>query len=84
MYEIHAQYNWMFPLQVLFFHILSSFRRLRLYVLCGSQSRARNLPCTELRQFYYNPDGVCLLRGRNRISQVKKKLNSVFKVLISV
>jgi hypothetical protein len=23
MYEIHAQYNWMFPLHVLFFHIIS-------------------------------------------------------------
>jgi hypothetical protein len=25
MYEIHAQYNWMFPLQVLFFHIISIY-----------------------------------------------------------
>jgi hypothetical protein len=24
MYEIHAQYNWMFPLHMLFFHIISS------------------------------------------------------------
>jgi hypothetical protein len=23
MYEIHAQYNWMFPLHMLFFHIIS-------------------------------------------------------------
>ena len=23
MYETHAQYNWMFPLHVLFFHIIS-------------------------------------------------------------
>jgi hypothetical protein len=23
MYELHAQYNWMFPLHMLFFHILS-------------------------------------------------------------
>jgi hypothetical protein len=23
MYEIHAQYNWMFPLHILFFHIIS-------------------------------------------------------------
>jgi hypothetical protein len=25
MYEIHAQYNWMFPLHMLFFHILSIY-----------------------------------------------------------
>jgi hypothetical protein len=25
MYEIHAQYNWMFPLHVLFFHIISIY-----------------------------------------------------------
>jgi hypothetical protein len=25
MYEIHAQYNWMFPLHVLFFHIISVY-----------------------------------------------------------
>ena len=25
MYEIHAQYNWMFPLHMLFFHIISVY-----------------------------------------------------------
>jgi len=25
MYEIHAQYNWMFPLHTLFFHIISIY-----------------------------------------------------------
>jgi hypothetical protein len=25
MYEIHAQYNWMFPLHMLFFHIISIY-----------------------------------------------------------
>jgi hypothetical protein len=25
MYEIHAQYNWMFPLRKLFFHIISIY-----------------------------------------------------------
>jgi hypothetical protein len=25
MYEIHAQYKWMFPLHVLFFHIISIY-----------------------------------------------------------
>ena len=25
MYEIHAQYNWMFPLHVLFFHVISVY-----------------------------------------------------------
>jgi len=25
MYEIHAQYNWMFPVHILFFHIISIY-----------------------------------------------------------
>ena len=25
MYEIHAQYNWMFPLHMLFFHTISTY-----------------------------------------------------------
>jgi hypothetical protein len=25
MYEIHAQYNWMFPLHMLFFHVISIY-----------------------------------------------------------
>jgi hypothetical protein len=36
MYEIHAQYNWMFPLHVLFFHIIS------IYVLTDMATRTGN------------------------------------------
>jgi hypothetical protein len=41
MYEIHAQYNWMFPLHKLFFHTIS------IYVYGAKQGHAC-LPCTSL------------------------------------
>ena len=45
MYEIHAQYNWMFPLHMLFFHIISVLHvRLRPYD-SAKQGHAC-LPCT--------------------------------------
>jgi hypothetical protein len=40
MYEIHAQYNWKFPLHVLFFHIISIWP-------CASVKQGHaSLPCT--------------------------------------
>jgi len=35
MYEIHATYNWMFPLHMLFIHIFSKYTALVVIVLLG-------------------------------------------------
>ena len=42
MYEIHAQYNWMFPLHMLFFHIISVY----VYGLASVKQGYACLPCT--------------------------------------
>jgi hypothetical protein len=36
---------------------------LYLCVLCGYQNKQRLFPNTTLTDFFYNRDGVCLLRG---------------------
>jgi len=34
-----------------------------LCVLCGSENKQRLFHCTALTDWFYNRDGVCLLRG---------------------
>jgi hypothetical protein len=36
-----------------------------LCVLCGSQNKKRLFPYTDLTDWFYNRDGMCLLRGTN-------------------
>jgi hypothetical protein len=43
--------------------ILRSAHTMCLSVLCGSENKQRLFQCTALTDWFYNRDGVCLLRG---------------------
>jgi hypothetical protein len=44
-------------------YILCSAHTVYLCVLCGSENKQRLFHCTALTGWFYNRDGVCLLRG---------------------
>ena len=60
--------------------ILRSVHTLYLCVLYGSQNKQRLFPCKALTEWFYNRDGVCLLRGTDWV--LKYSSTFFFNLLI--
>jgi len=52
---------------------------LYLCVLCGSQNKQRLFPHTALTDWFYNRDGVCLLRGTAWAFKCNSGLNKILR-----
>jgi len=48
-------------------------------VLCGSQNKQRLFPYTALIDWFYNWDGVCLLRGTDWVFKCNSRQLSSFR-----
>ena len=67
---------------------LRSAHTVYLYVLCGFQNKQGLFPYTALTDWFYNRDGVCLLRGMDWVfinnSGLNKNLRSTRTVYLYV